>query len=66
MLREPRHVAAEERDAPALGSSVPVTQWKSVVLPAPFGPMSTRRSPCGTLSDTPSTARRPPKSLASP
>ena len=43
---------------------MPVTQWNSVVLPAPFGPISARRSPGATLSETPSTARRPPNTLA--
>jgi hypothetical protein len=51
---------------PALGRSVPEMQWKSVVLPAPLGPISTRRSPGATLSDTLSTARKPPKSFTSP
>src|SRR3972149_4329124 len=40
-------------------------QWNSVVLPAPFGPMSTRRSPAATRRETRSTARRPSNSLVS-
>src|SRR5215471_10133974 len=32
-----------------------------VVLPAPFGPISPWIDPCSTSSDTPSTARTPPK-----
>src|SRR5215475_10727915 len=39
---------------------------KSVVFPAPFGPMRARRSPARTSSPTPFTARRPPKSLVTP
>src|SRR5712691_9309045 len=33
----------------------------SVVLPAPFGPIRPWIDPCSTSSDTPSTARTPPK-----
>src|SRR5260370_7709632 len=33
----------------------------SVVLPAPLGPISPWIDPCSTSSDTPSTARTPPK-----
>src|SRR6266851_8313397 len=33
----------------------------SVVLPAPFGPIKPWIEPCSTSSDTPSTARTPPK-----
>src|SRR5437763_9438795 len=46
---------------PASGSSMPLTQLKSVVLPAPFGPMSPRISPRLTTNDTSSRARTPPK-----
>src|SRR5258708_40158692 len=33
----------------------------SVVFPAPFGPIRPWIDPCSTSSDTPSTARTPPK-----
>src|SRR5690242_429828 len=35
--------------------------FTSVVLPAPFGPIRPWIDPCSTSSDTPSTARTPPK-----
>ena len=47
--------------APSDTGSVPEIRLKSVVLPAPFGPMRARRSPARTLSVTPSTAWSPPK-----
>src|ERR1700722_11196961 len=40
---------------------MPVIRLNSVVLPAPFGPMMALRSPGMILSDTPRTARSPPK-----
>src|SRR5207237_326693 len=46
---------------PAVGESSPVRTLNSVVLPAPFGPMTARRSPARTASVTPSKARTPPK-----
>src|SRR2546423_3581131 len=39
----------------------PVRTFKSVVLPAPFGPMSPTMAPSGRSKETPSTARTPPK-----
>src|SRR6186997_261300 len=51
---------------PPVTGSVPATRLKSVVLPAPLGPISARRSPGATVRLTPSTARRPPKCLATP
>src|SRR3954470_19070223 len=45
---------------PASRGRSPVTRLKSVVLPAPFGPMIRRRSPGSTCSDTPLIAGRPP------
>src|SRR5690348_1119158 len=38
-------------------------RWMSVVLPAPFGPISACTSPAATSSVTPSTATTPPKRL---
>src|SRR5439155_1954496 len=48
-------------ERPAVGS--PEIRLKSVVLPAPLGPMSARRSPARTARATSSTARRPPNAL---
>src|SRR5262249_18289093 len=48
---------------PAVTGNAPATRLNSVVLPAPFGPMSARRSPGRTASSTPSTARSPPNAL---
>ena len=44
----------------------PVIRLNSVVLPAPFGPMISRRSPGIICSDTSCVAGRPPKDLFSP
>src|SRR6266446_5391867 len=51
---------------PSLGRVSPLIRLKSVVLPAPLGPMIARRSPGPTVRLTPSTARRPPNSLQRP
>jgi hypothetical protein len=48
-----------------MGTS-PAIALKSVVLPAPFGPMIARRSPSRTPSEMPSTARSAPKLTARP
>src|SRR4051812_19675055 len=40
---------------------MPLTQLSTLVLPAPFGPMSANSSPASTASDTPSRTVRPPK-----
>src|SRR5690242_20307388 len=40
---------------------MPVTVLKTVVLPAPLGPMTEKMAPRSTLRSSPSTARRPPK-----
>src|ERR1700730_7584060 len=45
---------------------MPVMQLNSVVLPAPFGPMSANTWPVGTSKLTLSTATRPPKRLVRP
>jgi hypothetical protein len=47
------------RTVPRSGSSVPDRQWKSVVLPAPFGPMMAVTWPGSTSRSTPSTAWTP-------
>src|ERR1700733_828230 len=48
---------------PDVAGKIPLIRLNSVVLPAPFGPMIALRSPGMILSDTPFTARRPPKTL---
>src|SRR6266404_7701666 len=51
---------------PSSGSRCPVIRLKSVVLPAPLGPMIALIDPRGTVNDTPPTAMKPPKFLESP
>ena len=51
---------------PVSGVRSPVTRLNSVVLPAPFGPMISRRSPGITVSETSRVAGRPPKRLFRP
>ena len=46
---------------PPLGAISPAMSRNSVVLPAPFGPMIDRSSPCFTTRLTRLTARRLPK-----
>src|SRR5262245_42771107 len=46
---------------PALGGRKPVTMANSVVLPAPFGPISAVMRPVSAMNDAWSTASRPPK-----
>src|SRR2546426_3232868 len=48
---------------PASRGRSPVTRLKSVVLPAPFGPMIRRRSPGAISSETSSIAGRPPNAF---
>ena len=38
--------------APADGVMIPASTWSSVVLPAPFGPMTASDSPCTTSKVT--------------
>ena len=48
---------------PSDGRRVPATRLKTVVLPAPFGPIRPVTVPRATRKETPSTARWPPKRL---
>src|SRR5262249_44623220 len=57
-MRSPR-----KRIAPASGASAPAIRLKSVVLPAPFGPVTV---PGSIARSTPSTARRLPNALTRP
>src|SRR5437867_7363683 len=52
--------------APRSGFSSPVMRLKSVVLPAPFGPMMSRRSPGSTARLTAEVTRSPPNDLSRP
>src|SRR4029453_5631273 len=45
---------------------MPLTQLSTLVLPAPFGPISANSSPASTESDTPSSTVRPPKRSVRP
>ena len=51
---------------PLSGVSSPVIRLNSVVLPAPFGPMISRRSPGSTLRLTLLVTCRPPNDLQRP
>ena len=51
---------------PAAGRRKPLSALKSVVLPAPFGPMIPRISPVATRRLTPSSAFRPPNAIDTP
>src|SRR3954463_12103409 len=57
---------SERRTVPALALSSPERRLISVDLPAPFGPMTAWISPTWTSSDTPATARSPPKRFSRP
>src|SRR5262245_52674018 len=54
------------RISPASGASSPLTTSKSVVFPAPFGPMRPVMLPSPTPKLTPSRAWRPPKRFLTP
>ena len=46
---------------PEVGARKEAISLKQVLLPAPFGPISERISPCSTEKETSLTAVRPPK-----
>ena len=52
--------------SPAVGGSAPVSRLMSVVLPAPFGPISACRAPCGNDSATSLAALNAPKCFDRP
>src|SRR6202035_2928427 len=60
-MRSPRN-----RISPEVGSSAPTRHEKSVVFPAPFGPMIPKMSPGITSKSMRSSARRPPKRFEIP
>ena len=55
--------APSKRTSPLLGGSAPVITLKSVVFPAPFGPMMLTIFPCGTSNERWHRARIPPNRL---
>src|SRR5437660_1442720 len=55
-MRSPR-----KRISPDVGGSAPTRQEKSVVFPAPFGPMIPKTSPSATSKSTEASASNPPK-----
>src|ERR1700694_5867424 len=59
--RSPPTEGPPSRPPPADGRRKPVTRLKTVVFPAPFGPMSPRISPSFTSKERSPTARRPPQ-----
>src|SRR6266568_3939125 len=54
------------RQSGASRQRCPETRLRSVVFPAPFGPMSPCTSPAPTAKVAPSTARTPPKARETP
>src|SRR5690606_34158995 len=64
--RQPPISWPRKRIRPSSGGITPATRLKSVVLPAPFGPMSATISPRRTASEALATARRPRKLLETP
>src|SRR5215470_15587258 len=62
-LRSPFSSSFRNRTLPEVGWTAPTRQEKSVVFPAPFGPMTLKISFGCTSTDTESSARRPPKRL---
>src|SRR5262249_4346907 len=57
---------ASRRIAPELGLSKPHTALKSVVLPAPFGPIRPVTMPASAATSTSSSATCPPKRTVTP
>src|SRR5437667_552336 len=64
-LSPPRR-RSRNRISPSSGARNPESRLKTVVFPAPLGPMRPTISPSATVRSSPSTARRPPKRLESP
>src|SRR5450631_4349122 len=54
----------KQRTVPTLGSTSPAIARTSVVLPAPFGPTTTTRSPASTPAVTPRTTGFPPSATS--
>src|SRR3954468_12895999 len=62
----PESSAPSNRIDPAVGTSVPDSMLKIMLLPEPFGPIRPRISPCSTRNDTLFTAMKPPKRFTNP
>src|SRR3954451_4580789 len=62
----PEISAPSNRIDPAVGTSVPDSMLKIVLLPEPLGPIRPRISPCSTRNDTLLTAVKPPKRFTNP
>src|SRR6266536_3664920 len=60
-IRSPRN-----RMVPEVGATAPTRQEKSVVLPAPLGPITPKISPRATSKSIPASARSPSYRLVSP
>src|SRR5688572_8053580 len=56
----------KNKTRPAVAGKSPVITLNNVVLPAPFAPMTARRSPAATENETFSIARRAPKARVTP
>src|SRR5262245_16066511 len=56
----------KNRTRPAVAGKSPVITLNSVVLPAPFAPITARRSPAATENETFSIARSAPKARVTP
>src|ERR1700739_1811056 len=52
-----------KRTLPEVEVRSPVRQLKKVDLPAPFGPIRPRMSPCSSVTEAASTARKLPNAL---
>src|SRR5215475_10795608 len=64
--RSPRHPSIRrpaKRMVPRSGLRKPEARLKTVVLPAPFGPITAVIEPSATAKEAPSTAATPPKAL---
>ena len=59
-------LARRERRRRPMGARAPVRRLMSVVLPAPFGPISAWRAPCGNASETSLFARNAPNDFDRP
>jgi len=64
--RSPPIGSPANRIPPPSGAYTPATMLNIVVLPAPFGPISATRPPCGTSNDAWVTALRPRNDFCSP
>src|SRR5262249_4943921 len=64
--RRPTRLPPSRRMSPSSGRSSPVIRLKTVVFPAPFGPMSPTIPPAGITRSTSLTATRPPNRRVSP